>query len=111
MKKTGFLFDRRYLLHETGPYHPEVPERLDAVYKGIEEAGLLPRLKMISASMAPMKWIETVHDRAYIDRLGDACVAGKRIFDAADNQMRLIGILDFGNKHNEFVTSQARNGV
>jgi len=87
MKKTGFLFDRRYLLHETGPYHPEVPERLEAVYKGIEEAGLLTRLKMISASMPDLKWIETVHDRAYIDRLGDACVAGKKIFDAPDNQM------------------------
>ena len=40
MRKTGFLFDRRYLLHETGAYHPEVPARLEAVYKGIEEGGL-----------------------------------------------------------------------
>ena len=31
MKKTGFLYDPRYLLHETGPYHPEVPERLQAI--------------------------------------------------------------------------------
>ena len=42
MKKTGFLYDKRYLLHETGPYHPEVPERLEAIYSGIEQAGLLP---------------------------------------------------------------------
>ena len=87
MKKTGFLFDRRYLLHETGPYHPEVPERLEAIYSGIEQAGLLPKLTLISASVAEMKWIETIHDRSYIDRLGDACISGKKTFDTADNQM------------------------
>ena len=24
MKKTGYLHDNRYLLHDTGPYHPEM---------------------------------------------------------------------------------------
>ena len=63
MKKTGFLYDTRYLLHETGPYHPEVPERLEAIYSGIEQAGLLPELTQIRATVADMKWIEAVHDR------------------------------------------------
>jgi len=31
MKKTGFLYDDRYLLHDTGPNHPESPERLKAI--------------------------------------------------------------------------------
>ena len=35
MKRTGFLYDDRFLLHKTGPYHPEVPERLTAVFQGI----------------------------------------------------------------------------
>ena len=87
MKKTGFLHDRRYLLHDTGPYHPEVPERLEAVYKGIEEAGLLSSLRMISASAADMKWIQTIHDKQYIDRFGDACVSGKKMFDTPDCQI------------------------
>ena len=87
MRKTGFLFDRRYLLHETGAYHPEVPERLEAVYKGIEEGGLLPHLRQIQGKFADLKWVETVHTRSYIERLGDACVAGKKVFDCPDNQM------------------------
>ena len=87
MRKTGFLFDQRYLLHETGPYHPEVPERLSAIYKGIEEGGLLPKLHHIAAQPASRKWIETVHDRAYIDRLSDACYAGRKVFEHPDNQM------------------------
>ena len=87
MRKTGFLFDRRYLLHETGPFHPEVPERLDAVYSGIKNDGLLDKVKSIQASMAELKWIETIHDRNYINRFNDACVSGQKVFDCPDNQM------------------------
>ena len=41
MNKTGFLYDERYRLHLTGDYHPEIPDRLPCVYRGIQEAGLL----------------------------------------------------------------------
>ena len=87
MKKTGFLFDRRYMLHETSSYHPEIPERLDAIYKGINEADLFPKLTLISGSRADLKWVETVHDKDYINRFQDACVAGEKIFCHPDNQM------------------------
>ncbi len=87
MKKTGLLYDARYMLHETGPYHPETPERLRAIYKGIEEGGLLPHLARVQATPADMKWIEMVHGKNYIAAFGDACVAGKRQFIYPDNQM------------------------
>jgi acetoin utilization deacetylase AcuC-like enzyme len=87
MRKTGFLHDNRYLLHETGAYHPEVPERLTAIYKGIEAAGLLTHLTRIHPVPADRKWIETVHESAYIDRFGDACMAGKSHFCCPDNPM------------------------
>jgi len=87
MKKTGFLFDERYLLHETGPYHPEVPERLLAIFKGLKEADLISKIIPIKADRADRKWIETVHDKNYIDRFGDACFSGKKTFDHPDNQM------------------------
>ncbi len=87
MKKTGFLYDLRYLLHETGPYHPEVPERLQAIYKGIEQAGLLTRLTRIKATPVDLKWVKLVHDADYIARFADACVAGRKVFDCPDNQI------------------------
>ena len=87
MKKTGFLFDERYLLHDTGPYHPEVPERLLAIFKGLKEADLISKIIPIKADRADRKWIETVHDSNYIDRFGDACFSGKKTFDHPDNQM------------------------
>ena len=57
MKRTGFLHDIRYLLHDTGPYHPEMAERLQAIQKGVEAAGLLPHLTEIKAKPAQMAWI------------------------------------------------------
>lgn len=87
MNKTGFLYDDRYQLHLTGDYHPEIPERLNCVYRGIQEAGLLEQLIHIKASRADMKWIELVHDDRYILRFEAACMSGKSSFDSPDNQM------------------------
>jgi acetoin utilization deacetylase AcuC-like enzyme len=87
MKKTGLLFDERFLLHETGPYHPEVPDRLIAIFKGLRDGKLLPHLTAFKAEQADNQWIETVHPRPYIDRFNDACFSGRSYFDHPDNQM------------------------
>ena len=87
MNKTGFLYDDRYKLHQTGDYHPEVPDRLTCVYRGIQEAGLLSSLVHVEASRADMNWIELVHDGRYILRFEAACLSGKSMFDSPDNQM------------------------
>lgn len=87
MKKTGYLHDNRYMLHDTGPYHPEVAERLTAVYNGIKDAGLLDDLVMIPACRADLKWIEAIHESYYIRRFEEVCLSGNRTFDYPDNQM------------------------
>ena len=63
MKKTGFLYDERYLKHLTGAYHPETPERLTAILKGIEEAVFFPSIIKIEAKPADLETIETVHTK------------------------------------------------
>ena len=87
MKKTGFLYDKRFLLHDTGPYHPEMSDRLIAIWKGLEEGELLDKLVLIEAEPADMRWIEAVHTNAYIRRFEELCLAGNRTFDCPDNQM------------------------
>ena len=87
MQKTGFLYDDRYRRHDTGPYHPETAERLPAIYRGIREAGLLPRLHEYTADLPERRWVELVHDPGYVDRFQEACRAGKRILDSGDNRM------------------------
>ena len=87
MKKTGFLHDERYQQHKTGHYHPEVPQRLACVYRGIEEAGLIKDLVPVKAEPAEMSMIEMVHDRKYISRFESACRNNESTFDSPDNQM------------------------
>ena len=85
MKRTGYLHDNRYILHDTGPRHPETADRLLAVYEGIKADGLLEQLTMIPASRADLKWIEAIHDPAYIRRFEELCFSGHNIFDDPDN--------------------------
>ncbi|MDD2605572.1 MAG: histone deacetylase [Desulfobacteraceae bacterium] len=87
MKRTGYLYDLRFLLHDTGPYHPECSERLLAIHRGIEAGGLLPLVKVIGAVKAEIRRIEAVHDPSYIRRFEELCLCGHRTFDFPDNQM------------------------
>jgi len=87
MKRTGFLYDERFLNHVTGPYHPERPERLTAIYQGIAQMGLLDHLTVIPACPAERMWIEVIHEKTYIDRFEAACREGQKTFDSPDNQM------------------------
>lgn len=87
MKKTGFLHDENYKKHLTGNYHPEIPARLDAIYKGISSADYFNKLHFIKAAPAEQKWIETVHHINYILRFEEACMMGLDELDYPDNQM------------------------
>jgi len=85
MKKTGFLYDERYMLHDTGDMHPETSDRLPALYKGIEKADFLQNLKLLKASTTDLKWLETVHENKYIERIKQACLDGNNMIDFPDN--------------------------
>ncbi len=85
MKRTGFVYDDRYLLHDTGGYHPESPERLKAIYKRLSESGILEKLTLIPADRANQRWIETVHNIHYIMRFDEACISGINEFEHPDN--------------------------
>jgi acetoin utilization deacetylase AcuC-like enzyme len=87
MKKTGFLYDERFLLHDTGPFHPESPDRLAVIFSGLERSGLLSKLVRLEGSTAEMKWIESVHDKAYIEKFQSACHSGKGSFECEDNRL------------------------
>ncbi|MBT8339621.1 MAG: histone deacetylase [Desulfatitalea sp.] len=87
MKRTGFLYDQRFLLHDTGAHHPERAERLQAIVRGLTEAGLMSELVMITARHADMRWLQTVHSEGYIRRFEEVCLAGHRMLDCQDNQM------------------------
>jgi acetoin utilization deacetylase AcuC-like enzyme len=55
--------------HDSGAGHPERPERLDAVRRGIREAGLESRLPLLTPRPASRDELRTVHSAAHIDRV------------------------------------------
>jgi len=85
MKRTGFVYDERYLLHDTGSYHPESSKRLKVIAKFLENSGLLKQLTRIEVTKVDQRWIEMVHDRSYIRRFHEACSAGLDKFEHPDN--------------------------
>lgn len=87
MKKTGFVFDDKYLNHETGDWHPENPSRLRAIMDRLEETGLLEQLTSIPATPANQRWIEAVHHVRYIMRFREACELGMPDFDHNENSI------------------------
>ena len=87
MRRTGFLYDERLLLHLTGPEHPESPDRLPAIYHGVEAGGLLPYLIQIQASRGKQELIEAVHSPTLVQRFEGACNSGSDILDDPDNRL------------------------
>ncbi len=82
---TGLVLDDIFLEHDTGAGHPERPDRLNAVRQALTAAGLAQRCRPIEPRAAELDWILANHDRAYIDRLADACAAGDAFIDCADS--------------------------
>ena len=87
MRRTGFLYDDRFLLHKTGDEHPELPDRLLAAYLGVQEGGLLPHLTMIEAKRARQDWVEAVHDIKQIMDFEESCMYGLDVFQHPDNRI------------------------
>ena len=63
---TGLVYHPDYLLHDTGPDHPERPNRLRAIIAGLETSGLMESLLRIEPRPAADRWITTVHTPAYL---------------------------------------------
>jgi acetoin utilization deacetylase AcuC-like enzyme len=70
----ALLHDASFLEHDTGPGHPESPDRLRAVLARLEaEPRPLERPRVPAASRAD---VAAVHDPRYLDALERACAAG-----------------------------------
>jgi acetoin utilization deacetylase AcuC-like enzyme len=84
MMNSGLVYDDHFLDHTTGIGHPERPDRLRAVMVGIEEAGLMDRLRRIAAKPATQEQIAWVHEARYIQRVFELCAEGQPYIDTVD---------------------------
>ena len=85
MARTGLVQDDRFQRHDTGPSHPERPERLAAIARALDERGLAARCVPVEFGPIDMEQVRRNHDDAYIQRLERACREGKPIIDVSDS--------------------------
>jgi len=81
---TGFVYGDIYLQHETGPGHPERPERLRVIVRRLRKVGLLDRLTRIDPAPVEERWLTTVHTAEYVKRVERSCRGGIGFVDSPD---------------------------
>ena len=73
--------DPVFLEHDSGPGHPERPARLEAVQRGIADAGLDEVVERVKAEPADRVAIERVHKAQYLDAVERFCEHGGGYLD------------------------------
>jgi acetoin utilization deacetylase AcuC-like enzyme len=84
MRRTGYIFALRYLLHDPGSKHPERLGRLKAIQSDLEMSSVLELVVRLRPDYAPLEWVERLHDPAYVRRFREACEQGQEIFEDPD---------------------------
>jgi acetoin utilization deacetylase AcuC-like enzyme len=84
MSNVGLVLDPVFEEHDTGPGHPERPERLARVRAGLEAAGLEDRCVRVEPVEVDDDDLALVHERAYVSRVGEACASGAGVVDSMD---------------------------
>ncbi|UCG11935.1 MAG: histone deacetylase [Deltaproteobacteria bacterium] len=72
LAETGLVYGDIYLKHDTGPQHPERPQRLSAIIETLDAAGLLDKLLRIEPAPAERSVLELCHTSRYIDEFKSA---------------------------------------
>lgn len=99
----AFVSSPRFIEHETGPHHPERPDRIRAIHRAVRVAGLIDspdpfpefqidlgierqnaiKLLDLTPEPADLKWVKTVHSESTIGFIQHMC--------------RVNGVLDQGD--------------
>jgi acetoin utilization deacetylase AcuC-like enzyme len=103
----GFVSSPRYIEHDTGPHHPERPDRIRAIHRAIREAHLISsddpfpefqlelgklsgdRVKAIELEPTPAepKWVLAVHPEDHVNYVRKVCEAGGWVLDQGDTRV------------------------
>ena len=73
---TGLVYDERMLKHDTGPFHPERPERIKTCYNFLEAENILSRLKLVPPREATIEEISMAHDSRYVESVKEMAEQG-----------------------------------
>src|SRR5260221_11628389 len=88
--RTGFLFHERFLDHDTGPGHPERPDRLRSIMTHLDKTGLLEQLQRLPVADTPGAAEESIlkaHSKEHVALVRDSCRRGARVLDDGDTRV------------------------
>ncbi len=72
-EKTGFAYHSDYLNHDTGPGHPERPDRLRASLAALQQSDVWDQLHRIEPTPASVDQIAYAHNPAYSEHIRLHC--------------------------------------
>jgi len=78
---TTIVYHPACLGHDTGPGHPERPERLAAIKRRLEAVGLWDALEVIEPAPSPRPALLRVHQEEHLDRVRRACLGAPARLD------------------------------
>ncbi len=87
MASLGLVIDACFEEHDTGPGHPETPERLRRLRDRLETTGWLDRARTVPLESATDAMLARVHDPEHIRRVGTACARGEVLLDSMDTRI------------------------
>lgn len=82
MNHTGFVFHEDYLKHDTGPWHPESPARLESIISHLDQSGALSQVVKIEPRNPCSEWILNIHTSDYISNVRESALNGVDHLDA-----------------------------
>jgi acetoin utilization deacetylase AcuC-like enzyme len=74
--KTAFFFDDVFKEHSNGRFHPERPERMDAIREALQRDGLWDALDHVAFEAADENDLEMCHTREHIEYIRDLAQRG-----------------------------------
>ncbi len=72
-QKTGFAYHPDYLNHNTGPGHPERPDRLRASLAALQQSDVWDQLHQVEPTPASVEQLTYAHNLAYPEHIRQHC--------------------------------------
>jgi acetoin utilization deacetylase AcuC-like enzyme len=87
MTDLGFIYHPDYLKHDTGPNHPERPQRLESIVRHLLPLPLWKQMSHLLPRPAPLEAVVAVHPEAYVESIRRRCLAGEHVLDSGDTHV------------------------
>jgi acetoin utilization deacetylase AcuC-like enzyme len=81
MTRTGIVRHEKYLDHDMGPFHPESPRRLQAIYAMLSEPDMKDQFKEVPVRRAEREELLLVHAPEYVDMLAETEGKDRSVLD------------------------------